>query len=146
MNTADLQVPDLLRRFSSAPHCSVGRLQDFEVTLQTNDLDLVSSLQAVGQTSSDTQNNSPLFVKIVRDCESLADVSKPTVLSAWPLTTLLCGTGTVLTLDCERREILGFVAAGISADRVIHELLPILLQHLRDPRQPALHASVTDGL
>jgi hypothetical protein len=40
------------------------------------------------------------------------------------------GTHTVLVLDCERREILGFLASSISAERFADELLPTLLDRL----------------
>ena len=53
------------------------------------------------------------------------------VISAWPLVTLLAGTGTMLALDGQRREILGFLSSAVSAEQFVNELLPILLRRFR---------------
>jgi hypothetical protein len=145
MRTAELPVPDLLRRFSAAPHCANGNIQDIAVTLQTNDLDLVSALVAIGESTTIVDRKPSLFVKLIRDYDSTSESPDATVLSAWPLTTLRVGGGTALTLDRERREILGFIAASVSADRVVHELLPILLEYLDDQQHPASHNCAEDG-
>ncbi len=41
------------------------------------------------------------------------------------------GTGTILIYDKEKSEILGFLAPGVSAERFISSMLPVLIDGVR---------------
>ena len=131
MSAASTRVPDLLRRFAPAPHCASARIGDIELELRTNDATLIAALKRAGTPNNGGGSTSSLRLKVIRDCDAPFDGSGPTLLSAWPVTILLIGTGTMLAMDCERREILGFLAPSIAADRFVHELLTLLLECLR---------------
>lgn len=133
MITANGGIPDLLRRFVAAPHKATGCCGDSRIALQTNDPELASAL-AVRDISS---NEPSLNVRIIRDEAAPLGVSNVTLLEAWPLTTLQWGTGTVLTLDHERCEALGFLASSVSNQQFLDEVLPTLLNRLRQTDRPA---------
>jgi hypothetical protein len=143
MSTASIRVPDLLRRFAPAPHCVSAVIGDIELELHTNDATLSAALQRAGTPSRSGESAVSLDLKVIRDCDAPSGGSDVTVLSAWPLTMLLMGAGTMLVMDSERREILSFLAPAITADRFVHELLPMLLEYLQSgtafiaPSQPS---------
>ncbi len=130
MSTAGIGVPDLLRRFAPAPHCASTVIGSVELELHTNDATLIAALRRAGSPDKSGGSAASLELKVIRDCDAPSGGSDVTVLSAWPVTVLLIGAGTILALDGERREILGFLAPAVTADRLVHELLPILLDYL----------------
>jgi hypothetical protein len=80
----------------------------------------------------------PLQAKIIRDYDAPPDGSHVTIISAPPLVSLFVGTGTVLTLDCARRELVGFLASSVTAERLFDELLPLILARLNKTPSPNL--------
>jgi hypothetical protein len=131
MSNGSAGVPDLLRRFAPAPYCASLAIGDAAIELRTNDVDLLAAMRRAALAHTNGQHATSLFVKVIRDCDAPSVGSQLTLLSAWPLATLLLGTGTVLTIDCERHEIVGFLAPAVAAERFVHELLPMLLDFLR---------------
>lgn len=131
MNTQATEIPDLLRRFVPTPHWATSTLGDVEITLQTNDVEFIGEMRRAEHASHNGVCVTCLSVRLVRDLDAPRDVSQKTFLSAWPLGVLSLGPGTVLAIDCERHEVLGFVAGGIPAAHVVGQLLPMLFNYYR---------------
>ena len=124
-------VPDLLRRFSATPHVADVVAEGIALTLQTNDLQIIAAAQGIVSGGIDLDGHPSILVRVVRDDDAAANNSEIVVISAWPLVTLLAGAGTMLALDGQRREILGFLSSAVSAEQFVNDLLPILLRRFR---------------
>ncbi len=132
MIASDYSVPDLLRRFVPTPFTAVACVDGTRIVLQTNDPALVNNMQRLRPDLAANPSHGSLAMKIVRDNDAPAMEADVTVIEVWPLTTLLAGVGTVLTLDHQRCELFGFLAPSITADRFFLELLPVLLRRFHD--------------
>jgi hypothetical protein len=121
-------VPDLLRRFAPTPYFADVVLEGIPLAVQTNDSQIITEMQTGRSHEVNLQLPRAALVRVVRDHDAPDENSEITVLSAGPLVTLLVGTGTTLALDCERRELLGFLSSSVSPERLVRELLPILLK------------------
>lgn len=123
-------VPDLLRRFAPTPHVAEVTIGVFSLTVQTDDRRIIAAMQQTSVAEDKSSSLNSIMVRVVRDDVPMGD-AKVLLISAPPLITLIVGTGTTLTLDCERREMLGFLSRSISAERFSGELLPLLLGRFR---------------
>jgi len=132
MNANGPGVPDLLRRFTPTPHSVHVSFRQFEISLQTNDAELAVAMELAGEPRTNDRQGLLLLARIIRDYEAPEDSSQLTLLSHGPLLTLVLGTGTMLTMDCGRRELMGFLAPAVPTQRVLDELLPLLLDRLSD--------------
>lgn len=121
-------VPDLLRRFAPTPYSADVVLEGIPLAVQTNDLQIITEMQKGRSEEANLQFPRAVLVRVIRDHDAPVKTSEITMLSAGPLVTLLVGTGTTLALDCERREVLGFLSSSVSPERLVRELLPILLR------------------
>ena len=131
MNSVTGGVPDLLRRFVPAPHrASMVFGGDMCASVQANDLQLLTAMQ-LATTSESFASNPTVCMTIIRDADYPVGGTALTLLSAWPLATLFVGSGTVLTLDGDNREIFAFVAPSVTAGELVNRLLPMLLEPLR---------------
>ena len=130
MITTDGSVPDLLRRFTPTPYQLKVVLDDIALVLQTNDPDLISETKAASRNVAGS-STTHLLVRVIRDYDVPGDGTDIVIVSAPPVTSLVVGRCSLIALDCERRELLGFLAASVSADMFTHQLLPILLDLLR---------------
>jgi hypothetical protein len=142
MNLSDSAIPDLLRRFAPATHELCVWVDGIAVTLRSNDARIVSALHKAGTRDGWVRPAHSVLVKVIRDEDASIDQSNVTVVTSWPLVTILRGPGTMICLDCERREILGFVAPDVSAEEFVSQLLPLALEHLR---RETLAASAATG-
>ena len=143
MSATTGSIPDLLRRFAPAPHCASAMIGDIELELHTNDATLVAALRRAGTRNKNEGPAGSLRVKVIRDCDAPSGGSDETILSAWPLNILLVGTGTMLAMDCERREIIGFVAPAITGERFL-QLLLMLLEYLHNGTARTAHSQAAD--
>ena len=123
-------VPDLLRRFVAAPNSFVFRIGSTYARLETNDPTLADTIQSatVCRENSDAQENSDW--KLIRDEQAPCGGKEVSVLSATPIGTVLLGDGTVIAVDRERREVLGFIAPDISGEEFTAIALPLILDLL----------------
>ena len=141
MSTQHETTPDLLRRFTPTPYLGDVVVDSISLAVQTNDPQLIEAMQHSETGKSGVQLLRQLKLRIVRDNDEPTDRSEVVLLSAGPLTTLLAGTRTVLVLDRDRREILGFLSSSISLEHFVAELLPILLGRFSRPSLCEGHAS-----
>lgn len=123
-------VPDLLKRFAPTPYQVDTIIGQIRLILQTNDPEIVDQIVKVS-TELKKGGDASLRLKVIRDDKAPNNEAETVVLSAGPVLTLLAGTGTVLALDTERHEILGFIAAQVSAERFALEILPSILDVYR---------------
>lgn len=128
MSTQQEAVPDLLHRFTPTPYFAEVVLEGIPLAVHTNDPQIITEMQKGRSHEINLQFSRAVLVRVVRDQDAPVKNSEVTMLSAGPLVTLLVGTGTMLALDCERREVLGFLSSSISPERLVRELLPILLR------------------
>jgi hypothetical protein len=98
--------------------------------MQTNDAEIARALLLAP--SQVAPSEPPLLVKVVRDNEVSDNGADIVLLRGWPVTTMFVGMGTVLAIDSERREILGFVSSSISPQRFVDDLLPLALELYRE--------------
>jgi hypothetical protein len=131
VSRTETAVPDLLRRFAPTPQSTKALICGVDVELYSNDVEILARMQPKTGESIGPGSQNLLRAKVVRDHDAPTDASGVTIISAPPLVTLLAGTGTVLVLDCQRREIIGFLASSVSAERFVDELLPTLLDRLK---------------
>lgn len=136
MNTEATLVPDLLRRFVATPHSfrfCIGRTC---AKLETNDLALASTIQGATVCREDSRAQGDSDWKLIRDEQAPCGGREVSVLSAGPIGTLLVGAGTVIAVDRERREVLGFIAPDISGEEFIDLVLPLILKLLQPQANP----------
>lgn len=123
-------VPDLLRRFVPAPHVFNFLAGESCVRLETNDPSIVTAMRSVTAPSSNENRKVSYSWKLIRDEEAPSGGREITILSYGPLSTLLLGMGTVVAVDREWREVLGFIAPDVSADEFVTSWLPLITQLL----------------
>ena len=134
MNIGNPSVPDLLRRFVPTPHISSFCIGGTRVRLKTNDLILATTIRGM-TTGCESENKGEVsHWKLIRDEQAPRGGREVTVLSSEPTGTLLLGLGTVIAVDRERREVMGFIAPDISGEELVAIVLPILLKLLRATR------------
>ena len=131
MNDAATLVPDLLRRFAPTPHVCMLCIGGLSVRLETNDPILARAIQSVTLRYEPRDSDSASHWKLIRDEQAPCGGIEVTILSAGPIGLLLLGSGTVIAADRERREILGFVAADLSAEKCAAVVLPLIFDLLR---------------
>ncbi len=120
-------VPDLLRRFVETPYAVGFGSGDATVRIESNEFAIVNNMHStmVSQGGFETEI---LNWRLIRDEEAPCDGKDLTILTAGAVTTLLAGTGTIIAIDHERREVLGFIAANVSAEEFVTSLLPVILK------------------
>jgi hypothetical protein len=124
--------PDLLRRFIATPHRFGALLCSTVISFETNDQELLTAFRAgaehlAGALVSSSQK--PWYWKVIRDYDVVQVDVVPFVLEDETLSTLFVGTGTVAAVDWESRELLGFIAANISAQYLLDALINLGNQH-----------------
>ena len=130
MSSGNTLAPDLLRRFVPAPHVCNVFVGDTCARLETNDPSIVAAMPSVTASSSYENAEVSYFWKLIRDDEAPCGGGEVTIFSSGPLTTLLLGTGTVIVIDRERREVLGFIASDVGAKELVTSWLPVILNLL----------------
>jgi hypothetical protein len=105
-----------------------------DARLETNDPALASAIhRATVRCEIDIGNGASRW-KLIRDEQVPSGGREITVLSAGPIGILLFGFGTVIAADRESREILGFVATDLSAEKFVTIVLPLVLELLPAPQ------------
>lgn len=132
MNDQNIVVPDLLRRFVPTPLVSTFCTRDVRMRLETNDPLIITAMQSATVPGS-LENGDLSFWKLIRDDEAPHGSRKVTILSSGPLSSLLVDAGTVIVIDRELREVLGFLGPDVSAREFLVILYPIIVKLLRDP-------------
>jgi hypothetical protein len=130
MSPETSHAPDLLQRFVATPHSSVFCTGRGCVRLDTNDPTLANTIQTatVCREKSDAPEDSDW--KLIRDEQAPCGGKEVSVLSAGPIGTVLLGRGTVIAVDQERREVLGFIAPDISGEEFAAIALPLIFNLL----------------
>jgi hypothetical protein len=135
MNTVMTPAPDLLRRFVSTPHASRHQVHDTCVYLETNDVELAMTMRANFNSSAEHDSFPSILWKLIRDDEAPCGGREVTILSSGPMSTLLIGPGTVICIDRQQHEVLGFLSANISASEFVNVVMPTILRLSVDPQE-----------
>lgn len=136
MNTETTLVPDLLRRFVATPNISMFLIGNSCAQLETNDQLLASTIQRATVYCETEHAEETSHWKLIRDEQAPCGGREVSVLSAGPIGMLLVGAGTVIAVDRERREVLGFIAPDISGEEFIDFVLPLILKLLQPQANP----------
>jgi hypothetical protein len=107
---------------------------DTYARLETNDPVLAGAIQSATARCEIDTGNGPSRWKLIKDEQAPSGGREITVLSAGPIGILLFGFGTVIAADRESREILGFVATDLSAEKFVTIVLPLVLELLPAPQ------------
>jgi len=116
---------DLLRRFVPAPHVTVLSHPDGELRIESNDAVYEQHfLEHFSNASPAALLRAIEHIKLIVEHSLPEDGEGLTQLDAGPLRTVLRGTNTVLIHDSESRELLIFLAQGVSCEELVERLLP----------------------
>jgi hypothetical protein len=130
MSSGNTAVPDLLRRFVHAPHVFNVFAGDTRVRVETNDPSIVEAMRSVTAPPSHENQDPPYFWKLIRDEAAPCGGREVTILSFGPLSTVLIGNGTVIAIDRERREVLGFIAPDVPTRQFVEGWLLLITRLL----------------
>ncbi len=129
--SSGVHVPDLLRRFVSAPHVCNLLIGANHVRLETNDPAIATAMRSAAPSPRKDAEFS-YFWKLIRDELAPRGGDEVKELSCGPLSTVLLGAGTVVVIDRQQHEVLGFIAPGISAQDLLAVLLPRITRLSRE--------------
>jgi hypothetical protein len=122
MNGPDV---DLLRRFVPTPHATVLSHPEGELRIESNDAEYAQYLlEHFSNASPDALLRSIEHLKLIVEHSIPQNGKALTRLDAGCLRTVLRGTNTVLMYDAESRELLIFLAHGVSCEELVARLLP----------------------
>jgi hypothetical protein len=110
---------------------------DTLVRLETNDPDIAGAIQNLTACCETMNDEGASHWRLIRDEQAPCGGRALSVFSGGPIAILLFGCGTVIAVDRERREVLGFVAADLSAEECATIVLPLVLYLLRMPQENA---------
>jgi hypothetical protein len=118
-------IPDPLLRFVPTRHAALLSHPDGELCIESND---AIYTQRLLEHFSNTSPSALLCVikhlKLIVEHSLPQDGEDLTHLNAAHLRTVLRGTNTILVHDAESRELLVFLAQGVSCEELIARLLP----------------------
>ena len=135
MNAVIVSPPDLLRRFVFTHHIALHQVNEIAVRLETNDTEIAMAMRANFSSSPEHEELPPFLWKLIRDDEAPCGGQEVTILSSGPLSTVLIGPATVICIDRQQREVLGFLSASISALEFVTAVVPIILRLSTDSRE-----------
>jgi hypothetical protein len=92
--------------------------------VQTNDFTLLPALPLEANPNIPAEQT--LEWKLIRDMDSSGDLESPTLMTSAAVTVVVMGTGCLLGLDHERRELLGFIGRSIDARTHQEFIVPFL--------------------
>lgn len=114
--------PDLLRRFVPTAHEACIRTGDLRIRMRTND----ARLLRLADGADHKCGVSEVEWTMVCDPEMSPELGDPVVLNGQTMSVLSFGRACYVAMDHEKKEITGFVSAGISDDDWTGVLLPAL--------------------
>jgi hypothetical protein len=115
---------DLLLRFTPTPLKAVYHIDSLRVMVETNDFSLLPKLPL--NSSLEKRHEQTLQWKLIRDSATFGLLEQPMLLVSGTMTVVTMGTACLLALDRERRELLGFIGAGVDARTHQEFLIPFL--------------------
>ena len=121
--------PDLVRRFTPTPYVfEVDTGRDL-IRIESDDLQIALSVRHACRIHSIDYGRPIVFWRFVRErCAPLSG-AEFSVFSSGKLKTLLHSAGTLLVEDMERREVFGFIGAGLPLTHLTVKLLPLLRRY-----------------
>jgi hypothetical protein len=125
-------LPDLLRRFVATPYRFEEVLQSTVVALETNDQGLLTGFRVRAEELAGvlaSPSDKYWYWKVIRDYDVFQEDHHRFLLDDETTSTLFLGTGTVVAIDWQRDELLGFVAAGISTQCLVDALIDLATRH-----------------
>ncbi len=122
--------PDLLRRFVPLPHDLCVRNEDLHLHLTTNEPRLAAALGSIAECGND--NNMKCTISC--DPDVSASFGDEIGIDTGDSTFLSFGRACVIAINREKREITGFVAAGILEGAWPVIVVPALMAAIRKKR------------
>jgi hypothetical protein len=97
------------------------------VQSESNDPEIVAIMVEIAQGIAEESERAFLW-RIVRDPDSLGGIQPPTILTQGDLSFVSMGTTLLVGVDRERRELLGFVGAGVGRNAFKESVFPLLMR------------------
>ena len=118
--------PDLLRRFVPTPYVFGKGDGPSRFFVESNDLEIALCVRRSIMVHAQANGTAGLTCKLIRDSAAPEGGSEVTIVSNGTVRVLYLGKGTILILDHERSELLGFVARNVRVQELVSSLLPAL--------------------
>ncbi len=126
--------PDLLRRFTPTPYVFELRMDERCIRIEADDLEVALAVRDACRTRS--ANDEPvLHWRLIRDSGVPRYGEELAMFATGELKTLLHKSGTLLIADRKRREVFGFIGAGLEMQQLTGDLLPLLMHSAHDELQ-----------
>ncbi len=120
-------IPDPLRRFVPTRHGALLSHPGGELRIESNDATYTQGLLEHFTNTSPSELLSVIeHIKLIVEHSLPQDGEDLTQLDAAHLRTVLRGANTILVHDTETRELLIFLAQGVSCEELIERLLPVV--------------------
>lgn len=121
-------IPDPLRRFVPTPQVAAVSHMHGELRIESNDAAYTQHLlEHFRDVLPDVYLRAIEHVKLIVEHSLPSDGERLTQVDAGCLRTVLRGTNTVLAHDTESRELLVFLAQGVSCEELVERLLPAVV-------------------
>jgi hypothetical protein len=121
--------PDFLRRFTPTPYVFDVWANGHCVRIEADDLEVALAMRHACRMSNFGEDEPTLYWRLIRDCRAPGYGAELTIFSTGDLKTLLHQSGTLLIADMKRREVFGFIGAGLDMRQLTGSLLPQLMRH-----------------
>jgi hypothetical protein len=119
--------PDYLRRFTPTPYIFELQMNRECVRIEADDLEVALMIRNLCRKHIVEGVAPARFWRLIRDRGAPQYWTECEVVTAGALTTLIGRMGTVLIADGPRREIFGFLGAGLTMQDLRDNLIPRLL-------------------
>jgi hypothetical protein len=120
--------PDLLRRFTPTPYVFELHVGRELIRIEADDLQIALSVRHACREQCRDGGGPVVFWRLIQDRCAPRYGEELSVFSLEKVKTLLHGSGTLLVADVERREVFGFIGAGLRLTQLTERLLPMLTQ------------------
>ena len=141
MNVMNSFIPDLLQRFVPTPYVFAFGEPRNVIRIESNDLELARGVLLACKLRHDSEPV-VLYWKIIRDWLAPQDGDDVSILLDNPIRTVLVGSGTILSFDQDKREVLGFLSPSASVDQLVNTWIPLLIDMPNENMSTVMRASL----
>jgi hypothetical protein len=119
--------PDLLRRFTPTPYVFEVWVNGSRIRIEADDLEIALAIRNACRVRSIPEVGPVLFWRLIRDGRASTYGPELAVFATGELRTVMHWSGTLLIADREKREVFGFIGAGLEMKELTEWLLPQLM-------------------
>jgi hypothetical protein len=119
--------PDILRRFTPTPYVFEVWVDGRCVRIEADDLEVALAIRHACRVRRIGDEGSTLLWRMIRDDKAPEYAAELTVFATGGVKALMHRSGTLLIADREKREVFGFIGAGLKMPELTERLLPRLM-------------------